>query len=82
MESRKMILKNLFTGQQRRNKNILMDMGREEERVRYMERVTWKFTFSSVQSLSRVLLCNPINCSMPGLPVHHQLLKFTQTHVH
>ena len=82
MESRKMILKNLFTGQQRRNKNILMDMGREEERVRYMERVTWKFTFSSVQSLSRVLLCNPMNCSMPGLPVHHQLLKFTQTHVH
>ena len=77
-----MILKNLFTGQQRRNKNILMDMGREEERVRYMERVTWKFTFSSVQSLSRVLLCNPMNCSMPGLPVHHQLLKFTQTHVH
>ena len=27
-------------------------------------------------------LCNPINCSMPGLPVHHQLLGFTQTHVH
>ena len=27
-------------------------------------------------------LCNPMNCSMPGLPVHHQLLEFTQTHVH
>ena len=25
---------------------------------------------------------NPIECSMPGLPVHHQLLKFAQTHVH
>ena len=24
----------------------------------------------------------PMNCSMPGLPVHHQLLEFTQTHVH
>ena len=24
----------------------------------------------------------PMNCSMPGLPVHHQLPKFTQTHVH
>ena len=23
--------------------------------------------------------CNPMNCSMPGLPVHHQLLEFTQT---
>ena len=30
--------------------------------------------FSSVQSLSRVLLCNPLNRSTPGLPVHHQLL--------
>ena len=27
-------------------------------------------------------LCNPMNCSMPGLPVHHQLPEFTQTHVH
>ena len=27
-------------------------------------------------------LCNPMNRSMPGLPVHHQLLGFTQTHVH
>ena len=26
--------------------------------------------------------CNPINRSMPGLPVHHQLPEFTQTHVH
>ena len=30
--------------------------------------------FSSVQSLSRVQLCNPMDCSTPGLPVHHQLL--------
>ena len=27
-------------------------------------------------------LCNPMNSSMPGLPVHHQLLEFTQIHVH
>ena len=27
-------------------------------------------------------LCCPMNCSMPGLPVHHQLSEFTQTHVH
>ena len=27
-------------------------------------------------------LCNPMDCSMPGLPVHHQLAEFTQTHVH
>ena len=39
--------------------------------------------FSSVgQSLSLVQLCDPMDCSTPGLPVHHQLLAFTQTHVH
>ena len=38
--------------------------------------------FSSVQSISHVQLCNPMNHSMPGLPVHHQLPEFTQTHVH
>ena len=27
-------------------------------------------------------LCDPMDSSMPGLPVHHQLLEFTQTHVH
>ena len=27
-------------------------------------------------------LCSPTNCSMPGLPVHHKLPEFTQTHVH
>ena len=27
-------------------------------------------------------LCNPIDCSTPGLPVYHQLPEFTQTHVH
>ena len=36
------------------------------------------FHFSSVQSLS----CVPMNRSTPGLPVHHQLPEFTQTHVH
>ena len=35
-----------------------------------------------IQSLSRVQLCDPMNCSTPGLLVHHQLLEFTQTHVH
>ena len=27
-------------------------------------------------------LCNPMTCSTPGLPVHHQFLEFTETHVH
>ena len=31
---------------------------------------------------SHPTLCNPMDCSMPGLPVHHQLPAFTQTHVY
>ena len=37
--------------------------------------------FSSVAQ-SYPTLCNPMNCSTPGLPVHHQLPEFTQTYVH
>ena len=37
--------------------------------------------FSSVTQLCPTL-CDPMNCSTPGLPVHHQLPEFTQTHVH
>jgi hypothetical protein len=37
--------------------------------------------FSSVAQSCRTL-CNPMNCSTPGFPVHHQLLESTQTHVH
>ena len=43
-------------------------------------------TSSSVQFSSAAqscpILCDPMNCSTPGLPVHHQLREFTQTHVH
>ena len=42
--------------------------------------------YSSVQFISItqscVILCDPMDCSTPGFPVHHQLLEFTQTHVH
>ena len=39
---------------------------------------------SSVHSVAQLCptLCNPMNHSTPGLPVHHQLPEFTQTHVH
>ena len=35
--------------------------------------------FSSVQSLSSVWLCDSMNCSTPGFPVHHQLPEFSQS---
>ena len=37
--------------------------------------------FSSVAQSCQTL-CDPMDCSTPGLPVHHQLPEFTQTHVH
>ena len=47
----------------------------------------WKYSESISQSVSSVTqlcptLCNAMDCSTPGLPVHHQLLEFAQTHVH
>ena len=46
-----------------------------------------KVQFSSVAQSYDPMNCSttlydPMNCSTPGLPVHHQLLEFTQTHVH
>ena len=39
--------------------------------------LSFQFTRSVVSTL-----CNPMDCSTPGLPVHHQLPEFTQIHVH
>ena len=37
--------------------------------------------FTSVPQ-SCPILCDPMDCSMPGFPIHHQLLEFTQIHIH
>ena len=42
---------------------------------------TCMFSFSSVAQ-SCLTLCDPMNCSTPGFPVHHQLPELAQTHVH
>ena len=44
--------------------------------------ISSKYTVCSVQSLSCVQLCEPMDCSTPGFHVHHQLPEPTQTHVH
>ena len=49
--------------------------------VIFMVSASPQWIFSSVTQ-SCPTLCDPINHSMPGLPVHHQRLEFTQTHVH
>ena len=52
----------------------------------YKKEVTWIYTKLSVQfssvAQSCPTLCDPINGSTPGLPVHHQLPEFTQTQAH
>ena len=51
------------------------------EEVEKLEPSYTAIQFSSVTQ-SCPTLCNPKNHSMPGLPVHHQLLELTQTHIH
>ena len=52
----------------------------------YTNKLPYKTERDSVQfssfTQSCPTLCDPMNRSMPGLPVHHQLLEFTQTHFH
>ena len=43
--------------------------------------IQWNIQFSSVAQQC-LTFCDPMNRSTPGLPVHHQLPEFTQTHVH
>ena len=47
----------------------------------YIHTMTYSVQFSSVTQ-SCLTLCDPMNRSTPGLPVHHQLPESTQTHVH
>ena len=71
-------------------KSLLMKVKEESEKVGLKlniqkTKVMVSGLISSVQfssvSQSCLTLCDPMNCSTPGLPVHHQLLEFTQTHV-
>ena len=83
MEFRKTIPMILQAGQQMRYKhkeqNFELSGRRRWDYLR--ENSIETYTFSSlVQSCPT--LCNPMDCSMPGLPVHHQLPELAQTHVH
>ena len=43
---------------------------------------TWKYLCCCSCAELCLTLCDPVDCSMPGFPVHHQLPEFAQTHVH
>ena len=64
-------------------KGLLGYFGHKTKHLGYFEH---KINKDSVQfssgSQSCPTLCDPLNRSTPGLPVHHQIPKFTQTHVH
>ena len=49
--------------------------------ILFQNRLLSAVQFSLVAQLCPTL-CDPMDCSMPGFPVHHQLPEFTQTHVH
>ena len=59
---------------------VAMPFSRVSSRARRQTCVS-SVQFSSVTQ-SCPTLCDPMNHSTPGLPVHHQLVEFTQTHVH
>ena len=56
---------------------------KEGSRNEAQREVRW-YRSDQIRSVAQscLTLCNPMNCSTPGLPVHHQLPEFTQTHVH
>ena len=65
-------------------RSILLDFNQES--FEQFQNVKLNYFYPSVQfssvTQSCPTLCDPMNYSMPGLPVHHHLLEFTQTHVH
>ena len=65
---------------------ILLDPSRISENQplsTQIQQFPWSYSvqFSSVAQLC-LTLCNPMDCSTPGFPVHHQLLELAQTHVY
>ena len=52
-----------------------------EKKNREKKETNKEVQFSSIAQLCPTL-CDPMNHSTPGLPVHHQLPEFTQTHIH
>ena len=72
-------------------KSLLMKVKEESEKVDLKlniqnTKIMASVLISSIQfssvSQSCSILCDPMNCNTPGLPVHHQLPEFTQTRVH
>ena len=83
LRSRKLIILNLifFPRWKLLSSLIFYDSSRTYEFALLWSGIRLKVQFNSVTH-SCPTLCDPMDCSMPGLTVHHQLPKFSQTHVH
>ena len=72
--------------EQRKNALTLKCKGFQKKTSHFCEQNKYVLCIFSIQfssvAQSCPILCDPMNRSTPGLPVHHQLLEFTQTHVH
>ena len=81
-------LRNLYAGQEATEPDMEQQtdskLGKEYVKAVYRHPVylTYMQTQFTLVARSCLTLCDPMNRSMPGLPVHHQLLDSTQTHVH
>ena len=56
------------------------EMGMTGVKITWIQWAVGRVIAKSIQLC--LTLCDPMDCSTPGLPVHHQLLEFTQMHVH
>ena len=95
LQLEKALTQNKDPGQTKRNeinffKTVWLGEGRWVILIKWQFKIKWSGwlnilwispQFGPVAQLC-LTLCNPMDCSMPGLPVHHQLPEFTQTHVY
>ena len=57
-------------------------VGKRSKQTFLQRRYSVQFSSLTLCVQFTLTLCDPMNCSTPSLPVHHQLPEFTQTHVH
>ena len=82
------LLRNLYAGQEAtvrtgHGTRLVANQERSTPRLIYCHPACLTFMQSQFSSVAQLCLtlCNPMNSSIPGLPVHHQLPESTQTHV-
>ena len=73
-------LKSLLMKVKEKSKNVGLKLNIQKSKIMASSQIRSDQTRSVTHSCPT--LCDPMNRSMPGLPVHHQLPEFTETHIH